>query len=163
MSTTYAVGAPLILVSSATHFSRCARAVRCGGVKLVGQSQRDEGTMMKPRRILVTSIASVSVSALLIAGAASPASAATWAYPGAVYCSGYTAGTYSHVFASWHTGTIQHRVQGYGGYYQYNWSGSLFASQNERAWGFKHLLSTRVGSQSDGVRVVRYSAACEVL
>lgn len=106
------------------------------------------------------SLAAAGIAAALVVGAAIPAHAATWAYPGAVYCSAQNAKTSTRIDASWHTGAIQHRAQGYGGYYYADFGGAFARSTDTKNWGWNDILSTRLGAVESGRTIVWATVSC---
>lgn len=80
-------------------------------------------------------------------GVASPALADSWRYPGGVSCTGYTARTWSQSV----NGTqAQHRAEGYLGYYYKNWGTYWWTASYQGDWGYKTILSSRVGVTGNG-------------
>jgi hypothetical protein len=115
---------------------------------------------MTKKKNATIAAAAIVASLGLVFGTATAAEAATWVYPGSVSCSGYTAATETQVISSFATGITEHRVQGYGGYYYATWPSDYYVVNATKSWGYKALLSTRLGSESSGVTVSYYSVSC---
>ena len=77
-----------------------------------------------------------------------PAAAAT-AYPGAVSCTADNATTRS-ITSAFGDHSVQHRAEGYAGYYYATFSVPWYASDNTRKknWGFKAILSSRISTSA---------------
>jgi hypothetical protein len=102
-------------------------------------------------------IAATAAGILLCGVSTSPAFADTWAYPGGVYCSQQTATTASYTTFG---ASVQHRAQGYGGYYYASWAAGFWPSRITHNWGWYDILSSRVGTTGDGGQVHQWAIRC---
>lgn len=138
----------LLCLTSCWSDSACQHLVGActfGGTYRVGvvPTRPRKGRLAMKKRSIAALGAAATVALVLGVGV-TPAMADT-AYPGAAYCTAQNATTKSWSQNGWSDHTVEHRAQGYAGYYYATWRAVTVVRRS-------HPPATRLGRRCDAVQ-----------